>query len=154
MRTTSAQIAKSRAAMLAFDEFVKEVTADPQSAGLSDRQQLEKAYKLFLDDIGGGGLSIPARAPDGRSDDFEALDRLAETEAYEEPCAKGFARAERPGFAQAAAGQACCMQGGDVRRDFADVRPFVSGDQKVRRCGAKDFTKGAVRPLTVVFPYG
>jgi hypothetical protein len=51
MAGPGADIAKSRAALVAFDEFVKHVTADPANARLSDRAQLDKAFKLFNADM-------------------------------------------------------------------------------------------------------
>jgi hypothetical protein len=64
MTTTGANIAKSKAAMIAFDEVVKAVTADPANQKLSDRAQLDKAFKLFMDDVGGAlGAKVEAPAP-------------------------------------------------------------------------------------------
>lgn len=51
MTSTAANITKSRAAMVAFDEVVKKVTADPANLNLSNRAQLEKAFKLYNDEM-------------------------------------------------------------------------------------------------------
>lgn len=87
MGTTGAAIAKSRAAMLAFDEFVKAVTADPATQHLSDRQQLDKAHRLYLAEMEGAGFGIAtvSEGSNGSRHDFAALDRLADEdpEAYE-----------------------------------------------------------------------
>lgn len=48
MTTRAAHITKSHAQMVAFDEIVKKVTADPANMTLSDRAQLEKAYKIYV----------------------------------------------------------------------------------------------------------
>ena len=80
-----AKISSSRAAMVAFDEHVKRVTADPTNARLSDRAQLQKAYAAYKRDMAGAGLSM---ADDGldtayalggmggaeRGGDFDGLD--------------------------------------------------------------------------------
>lgn len=100
MSTTGAGIAKNEAATIAFDQYVKKVTADPANQKLSDRAQLEKAHKLFVADFGpafGGKSETPAPKPagdGGRSDlgggKFAALDRLAESDpmGYERALAK------------------------------------------------------------------
>ncbi|RTL88120.1 MAG: hypothetical protein EKK29_05975 [Hyphomicrobiales bacterium] len=90
--------AKGEAALLAFDAYVKKITADPANARLSDKAQLAKAHKLFLADFDGFGRLPASRSPrayepepGSRADhsrdaaDFAALDRLAETDprAYE-----------------------------------------------------------------------
>lgn len=51
MTTTAAHITKSKAAMVAFDEVVKNVTADPANANLSNRAQLDKAFKVYNDEM-------------------------------------------------------------------------------------------------------
>lgn len=51
MTTTAANITKSQAAMVAFDEVVKKVTADPANASLSNRAQLDKAFKVYNDEM-------------------------------------------------------------------------------------------------------
>lgn len=100
MATTGVQIARSHSAKIAFDEHVKAVTADPANHRLSDRAQLDKAYKLFMQDVGGAlGVAQRAAAYDAMGDqggravggsDFAALDRLAETDpmAYERAVAR------------------------------------------------------------------
>jgi hypothetical protein len=64
MTTTAANITKSHAQMVAFDDIVKKVTADPANLNLSDRAQLEKAYKIYMDDVGAalGVQSTPPKA--------------------------------------------------------------------------------------------
>lgn len=103
MGTTGAPIAKSRAAMLAFDEFVKEVTADPAAQHLSDRQQLDKAHKLYLSEMEGVGFGIATVNEDSQNSRhaFAALDRLAEEdpEAYEARIA-GMSEADRDAYAR------------------------------------------------------
>ncbi|MCW2284936.1 hypothetical protein M2323_002937 [Rhodoblastus acidophilus] len=101
MATTGAKIANSRAALIAFDEHVKAVTSNAAYAHLSDRAQLEKAFKSFTDDLNGTmGLKQRAAAYDdmggrdgggsGSARDFAALDRLASTDpmAYERAIGK------------------------------------------------------------------
>lgn len=51
MTTTAAHITKSHAAMVAFDDIVKKVTADPANANLSNRAQLDKAFKVYNDEM-------------------------------------------------------------------------------------------------------
>lgn len=51
MTTTAAHITKSNAAMVAFDDIVKKVTADPANANLSNRAQLDKAFKVYNDEM-------------------------------------------------------------------------------------------------------
>lgn len=51
MTTTAANVTKSEAAMVAFDNVVKKVTADPANANLSNRAQLDKAFKLYQDEM-------------------------------------------------------------------------------------------------------
>ncbi|WP_036289552.1 hypothetical protein [Methylosinus sp. PW1] len=109
LSTTAKHIAdRGERALLAFDQYVKSVTGDPKNANLSNRAQLDKAYREFTADLGGapekkvGDGEAPkpkpkpvipptlARLPaeeitettDGR---FAQLDRLAETDpaAYE-----------------------------------------------------------------------
>ena len=46
-----AVIAKSQVQMVAFDNIVRAVTADPANANLSDRAQLQKAFRLFKEDV-------------------------------------------------------------------------------------------------------
>lgn len=46
-----AAIAKSQVQMVAFDNIVRAVTADPQNANLSDRAQLHKAFRLYKEDV-------------------------------------------------------------------------------------------------------
>lgn len=64
MTTTAANITKSHAQMVAFDDIVKKVTADPANLNLSDRAQLDKAYKIYMDDVGAalGVQSTPPKA--------------------------------------------------------------------------------------------
>lgn len=64
MTSTAANITKSHAQMVAFDDIVKKVTADPANLNLSDRAQLEKAYKIYMDDVGAalGVQSTPPKA--------------------------------------------------------------------------------------------
>lgn len=97
MGTTGAGIAKNEAATIAFDQYVKKVTADPANQRLSDRAQLEKAHKLFMADFGPGfgGAAAHQPAGDGGRGDlgggkFAALDRLAEADpmGYERALAK------------------------------------------------------------------
>lgn len=83
MRTTGAAIARSHSAKIAFDEHVKAVTADPANAHLSDRAQLEKAFKLYEADMAatfGGGLDVGRAVERQDAMDFSALDRLAESD--------------------------------------------------------------------------
>lgn len=103
MSTTGANIAESRAAMLAFDEFVKSVTADPRHAHLSDRKQLELAHRLYFEDMASAGLPAGGghRAGSGGAG-FAALDRLAQDDplAYEAALA-GLSDDERERYAAA-----------------------------------------------------
>ena len=129
MTTDGADIAKSKAKMIAFDEFVKEVTADPKHANLSDRQQLELAHDLFLKDM---GIAPKPKGKETQKDDpppkeerparklppnlgrvpaaqmetpgdgkYAALDRLAQEdpEAYEAEIAKLDAKGELEAYA-------------------------------------------------------
>lgn len=101
MTTTASDItAKGEAALLAFDSYVRKVTADPSNARLSDRAQLAKAHKLFVADF--GKLSAARRASDYGAEpgsaadhardsrDFAHLDRLADSDpiAYEAAIAR------------------------------------------------------------------
>ncbi len=97
LSTSGAAVAKNDMTKTAFDRYVREVTADPANQHLSDRAQLEKAHKLFMNDFGPGFGSAPAHQPagdGGRGDlgggKFAALDRLATTDplAYEKAIAK------------------------------------------------------------------
>lgn len=118
MTTTAAHITKSNAAMVAFDDVVKKVTSDPANLKLSNRAQLDKAYKLFMDDVNAAfGVQqqkpaetpakaaapkqqrnipptlakVPAAEPESfENSEFAALDRLAATDpvAYEAAVAK------------------------------------------------------------------
>lgn len=124
MTTTAAHITKSRAAMIAFDDVVKKVTSDPANLNLSDRAQLDKAYKIFMSEVGEAfgiqpqqsqqtkatalapkaARNIPptlAKVPASDMEDldggkFAALDRLAAADpvAYESAVAK-MSEAER-----------------------------------------------------------
>lgn len=63
MTTTAANVTKSEAAMVAFDNVVKKVTADPANVNLSNRAQLEKAFKLYNDEMAATfGVQPPAQA--------------------------------------------------------------------------------------------
>ena len=128
MTTDGADIAKSKAKMIAFDEFVKEVTADPKHANLTDRQQLELAHDLFLKDMGIAPKpkgkeaqreetpkeerparklppnlgKVPAAQMETPGDGkYAALDRLAQEdpEAYEAEIAKLDAKGELEAYA-------------------------------------------------------
>lgn len=124
MTTTAAHITKSHAAMIAFDDVVKKVTSDPANLNLSDRAQLDKAYKIFMNEVGEAfgiqpqqsqqtkatapapkaARNIPptlAKVPASDMEDldggkFAALDRLAAADpvAYESAVAK-MSEAER-----------------------------------------------------------
>ncbi len=109
MSTTGAAIAKSEAAKIAFDEHVKAVTADPANQHLSDRAQLDMAFKLFKQDVGGAlgapALHQPVGQRHGQADvgggDYSALDRLADADpvAYEAALARmSPAERDRYGF--------------------------------------------------------
>lgn len=127
MTTTAANITKSNAAMVAFDDIVKKVTADPANANLSNRAQLEKAFKVYNDEMSAAfgikqdqqpaakapapapkaARNIPptlARVPAAESENldggkFANLDRLAAMDpaAYEAAVAK-MSEAERSQF--------------------------------------------------------
>jgi hypothetical protein len=97
LATTGAAVAKNDMTKMAFDRYVKVVTANPANQHLSDRAQLEKAHKLFVADFGAAFGGAPAHQPagDGGRGDlgggrFAALDRLATTDplAYERALAK------------------------------------------------------------------
>lgn len=86
-----AAIAKSHSQMVAFDNVVKYVTADPANANLSDRAQLQKAWRLYKDDSSRAGISNDAYQTSealGRmgagvshgADNFSTLDSLANTD--------------------------------------------------------------------------
>ena len=64
----AAHIAKSRAALIAFDEHVKAVTGDAANAKLSNRAQLDKALKSFQADIGEAFSVKPQAAQEGRQE--------------------------------------------------------------------------------------
>lgn len=51
-----AGLSKSHAAMVAFDDIVKQVTSDPANQKLSDRAQLAKAYKIYSADMAKAGI--------------------------------------------------------------------------------------------------
>jgi hypothetical protein len=51
-----AAIARSNAQMVAFDAIVRKVTADPQAQHLSDRAQLDRAWRLYQQDSARAGL--------------------------------------------------------------------------------------------------
>jgi len=79
----AAHLTKSHGAMVAFDEVVKKVTADPANERLSDRAQLEKAFKIYQADMAraGFGATETARAPGdtggGRGGvDFGSIDAM------------------------------------------------------------------------------
>lgn len=55
-RGPGAGISKSHAAMVAFDDVVKQVTADPANHRLSDRAQLAKAFKIYQADMARAGI--------------------------------------------------------------------------------------------------
>ena len=127
MTTTAAHITKSHAAMVAFDDVVKKVTADPNNANLSNRAQLEKAFKAYNDEMATAfGVKpqeqtkpaptapapknqrvipptlarVPAAEPENiDGGKFANLDRLAATDpvAYEAAVAK-MSEAERAQF--------------------------------------------------------
>ena len=64
MTTTGAKLTASRPMMLAFDEVVKAITADPANQSLSDRQMLSKAYRQFEGDLSKMGVTATApKAP-------------------------------------------------------------------------------------------
>jgi hypothetical protein len=65
-----AHLTKSHGAMVAFDEVVKKVTADPANERLSDRAQLEKAFKIYQADM--------ARAGFGATDQLETARALGD----------------------------------------------------------------------------
>lgn len=46
-----AAIARSQGQMVAFDNIVRQVTADPANQSLSDRAQLHKAFRLYKEDM-------------------------------------------------------------------------------------------------------
>lgn len=84
LKGPGAAIAKNESMALAFDTHVRKVTADPANANLSFHKQLEKAHKLFTDDIARSGYSLDRgfdndMASGGSSADFAALDRLADS---------------------------------------------------------------------------
>jgi hypothetical protein len=75
MNGPGAAIAKSEALIHAFDAIVRGVTANPKNAGLSFREQLEGAFKIFADDIARAGLSFGGGAVDAVEElDIEAAD--------------------------------------------------------------------------------
>lgn len=83
MKGPAAAIAKNEALTQAFDSIVRKVTADASNVGLSFRQQLEKAHKLFNDDVAKAGFSLDRGFSDDNmasdSANFAALDRLADS---------------------------------------------------------------------------
>lgn len=81
MKGPAAAIAKNEALTQAFDSIVRKVTADPANVNLSFRKQLEKAHKLFNDDVARAGFSFDGgfggdNMASGTAN-FAALDRLA-----------------------------------------------------------------------------
>jgi hypothetical protein len=73
MTTTAANITKSHAAMVAFDDIVKKVTADPANANISNRAQLEKAYKLYNDEMAAAfGVKQQDQKPAAKSEQAPA----------------------------------------------------------------------------------
>lgn len=68
MTTTAVNITKSRAAMIAFDEMVKKVTADPENAKLSNRAQLDKAFRLYNEDMAAAGFNAQTQKPAAKSE--------------------------------------------------------------------------------------
>ncbi|QGM97705.1 hypothetical protein [Methylocystis parvus] len=97
LSTTGAAVAKNDMTKTAFDQYVKEVTADPTNQHLSDRAQLEKAHKLFVADFGPAFGTPAAHQPSGEGErgdlgggKFATLDRLAESDpmGYERALAK------------------------------------------------------------------
>lgn len=126
MNTTAVHITRSHAAMVAFDDIVKKITSDPANASISNRAQLEKAFKIYSDEMAATfGVqpqaqqqakspppakpirNIPptlARVPAAESENidggkFAALDRLAAADpaAYEAAVGK-MSEAERAQF--------------------------------------------------------
>lgn len=69
-RGPGAGLTKSHAAMVAFDEVVKQVTSDPANDRLSDRAQLQKAFKIYTQDM--------AKAGYGSSDQIETARALGD----------------------------------------------------------------------------
>lgn len=55
-----ARIAASQTQMVAFDNIVRQVTADPANQQLSDRAQLERAWKIYRQDTARVGLAADA----------------------------------------------------------------------------------------------
>lgn len=82
MSREGAAIAKNDALAHAFDQIVRRVTADASNAGLSFKQQLSKAKKMFDDDVAKAGFSFDRAFSDGNmasgNANFAALDRLAD----------------------------------------------------------------------------
>lgn len=73
MTTTAVNITKSHAAMVAFDEVVKKVTADPANANISNRAQLDKAFKLYNDEMAAAfGVKPQDQKPAAKSDQAPA----------------------------------------------------------------------------------
>lgn len=104
MTTTARDItAKGEPALIAFDAIVKRVTGDPANEKLSDRAQLQKAHRLFLDDFGsafdGHGGRDESTSYGGGGDKFAQLDRLMERDpmAFEEAVGR-LSAAERAAY--------------------------------------------------------
>jgi hypothetical protein len=76
-------ISQNEALATAFDSIVRKVTANPENASLSFRKQLEKAHKVFTDDVARAGFSFDGGfagddVASGNAN-FAALDRLADS---------------------------------------------------------------------------